>query len=97
MRLKDHGSGFTLWVSAGETYDWARKPGAAWPCSTLEGKRIRADFDTNGLLELTIDGRTAGDVDGTELSAIIADHAGTVLATDHPCYFVAIGQFHAGA
>lgn len=102
MRIADSGSAVTLWASARDTDDWARKPGAAWPCSTLAGHRFCATFDTNGLLDLTIDGRWPGeaahgdDVDGNELSAICADLLSEQIAKDHPVYFVAIGQFRAG-
>ena len=98
MRLRDDGTGFVLWASADDTHHWARKPGAAWPCSTLSGHRFMAVFDTNGLLDLTVDGRDApDDIDGHELSAIVADLAGEKLPKDHPCWFVAVGQFQEGA
>jgi hypothetical protein len=70
-------TGYTLWLSARDTYDWARKPGAAWPCSTLEDHRVMVQVDSNGLCDLTIDGRSPADnadIDGTELNAIVADH-----------------------
>ena len=97
MRLKDNGNSFTIWLSARDTYEWARKPGAAWPCATLANKRVCASFDTNGIYDLTINGlyptEDGGWIDGNEFSALIADHAKTRLSPDHPCYFVAIGQF----
>ncbi len=96
MRITDSGSAVTLWASARDTDDWARKPGAAWPCSTLSGHRFCATFDTNGLLDLTVDGQEAGDVDGSELSAICADLLAERIDKDHPVYFVAIGQFQGG-
>jgi len=54
---------------------------------------LMAVFDTNGLLDLTVDGRNAGDIDGHEFSAIVADHVRGRLPAEHPCYFVACGQF----
>lgn len=95
MRLRDDGNGFCLWVSADETYAWAHRSGASWPCSTLSGHRFLAVFDRNGLCDLTVDGKEAGDIDGHELSACIADHAARKLPKEHPCYFVAVGQFQA--
>lgn len=96
MRFQDSGSGFALWLSARETYAWAHRTGSSWPCSFLEGRRLFVGFDRNGLCDLTIDGgRGDQDCPGDELSAIVADHAKRKLGKDHPCYFVAIGQFEA--
>jgi len=93
MKILDNGNALTLWVSARDSSDWASKPGAAWPCSTLAGHRFVACFDTGGLCDLSVDGRDAVDVDGAELSAICADLLARKLAPDHPCYDVAVGQF----
>lgn len=94
MQFIDHGNGFTLKLSARDTYDWTWKPGAHWPCSTLANKRLVACFDTNGLCDLTVNGCYPSDeIDGHELSAIVADHAALKLDRDHPCWFVAVGQF----
>ena len=81
-----------MWISADETYQWAR----SWPCSELSGHRIRASFDSCGLFDLAIDGREAPDVAADELSACVADHVAQRLAPEHPCYFVAVGQFRGG-
>lgn len=93
MRLLDNGDSVALWVSARETYDWAHRIGSAWPCSVLSGHRFFAAFDTNGLYDLTVNGGEASDVPSDELSAIVADLLGERLATDHPVYFVTVGQF----
>lgn len=67
--------GYTLWISANDTYNWAHRPGAAWPCSTLSDRRACVVVDSNGLVDLTINGRTAPDsIDGNELDAIVSDH-----------------------
>lgn len=98
MRLQDSGNAVTLWVSARDTYDWAHRIGAAWPCSTLSGKRFVATFDTNGLLDLTVNGRYPSeslDIDGNELSAICSDLLRDRIPKDHSVYFVAVGQFEA--
>ena len=93
---QDQGTGFTLWASARDTSEWATGY-PSWPCSTLRGHRFRADFDSNGLLDLTIDGRDRGatwdSIDGGELSAIVADLAGDNLDRDNVAWFVAVGQF----
>jgi len=95
MRVQDNGSSIALWASARDTYDWSTRPGSAWPCSTLAGRRFFAYFDTNGLCDLTVNGRDATDVDSHELSAICADLLGERLSKDHPVWFVAVGQFQA--
>lgn len=93
MRVKDYGTSVVLWASADDTYRWARKPGAAWPGSTLAGKRFVACFDENGLYDLTVNGRDAGDIDGHELSAICADFLSEKLPREHPCWLITVGQF----
>lgn len=96
MRVKDDGNAVTLWASRWDTEEWATRPGAAWPCSTLRGHRFCATFDSNGLLDLTVDGRYPSehaDIDGHELSAICADLLADRIPEDHPVHFVAVGQF----
>lgn len=96
MRLKDNGDSITLWASKWDTEEWATKPGAAWPCSTLRGRRFVASFDSNGLYDLTVNGRMpseSDDIDGNELSAICADFIDERIPQDHPVWFVTVGQF----
>jgi hypothetical protein len=84
--LSDHG--FTLYASARATYDWAHTPGALWPCSTLAGRRLRAEFDRNGLCDLTINGAgpdCGPPVDVDEFNAFVADTIAGKLPADHPC------------
>ena len=70
------------------------RPGSAWLCSSLCNHRFCAGFDTNGLVDLTVDGRTPTEhIDGNELSAICSDLLRDKLSTDHPVYFVTVGQF----
>lgn len=92
MRIKIHDTSVVLWASARDTYDWAHKTGAAWPCSTLSNHRFCAVFDDNGLMDFTLDGNDF-DVDSRELSAICADLVGQKLPKEHPCWFVVVGQF----
>lgn len=84
MKIKlenpDTPTGYTLWLSANDIRQWVRKPGAAWPCSTLRGHSLRVNVDHNGLCDYAIDGRTgreSDDIDGSELDAIVADHLPT--------------------
>lgn len=96
MKFEDSGTGVTVWLSATDTYEWAHGR-CRWPCSELAGRRLRADFDSNGLLDYTIDGRPPGDrlyIPADEFSAVIADHLKGKLPEDHPCYFVVVGQFN---
>jgi hypothetical protein len=65
--------GYTLWLSADDTYNWATRPHKSCPCSTLRGSRLVVQVDSNGLCDIAIDGKL-GDCDGTELDAIVSDH-----------------------
>jgi hypothetical protein len=83
-----------LWLSSADTYRWAHKSGASWPCSQVSGRRLFAEFDSNGLLDLSIDGgRGDQDCDGNELSTICADHLRAKLPKGHPAFAVAVAQF----
>ncbi len=93
MRIKIDKSGFALWLSATDTYNWAHKPGALWPCSTINGRRVALFVDMMGLVEFTVNGRDNVDIDGTELSAMMADFVRDVLPSDHPAYAIAVEQF----
>ena len=81
-----------LWLSAWNTRVWADRPGASWPCSQLRGKRLFAEFDQNGLVDIAINGRNV-DCDASEFNACTSDHLATRLPQDHPAWFVAVGQF----
>jgi hypothetical protein len=75
MRIVKSESGYRMWLSANDTYAWAHKPGTSWPGSDLSGRRAVVTVDSNGLCDLSIDGRNTGnDVSGDELSACVADH-----------------------
>lgn len=84
----------TLWASENDTWDWATRIHNSWPCSALSGNRFKAEFDFNGLLDFTLNGKYGDDnVSGNELSAICADLLTDVLPVDHPAYFVTVAQF----
>lgn len=71
--------GLSVTASADATYNWAHRPGEAWPGSSIQGHRVRADFDKSGdLVDLQIDGgKTDSDsLDGTELNAFLDDLRG---------------------
>jgi len=94
MRLRTEQNIVSVWLSANDTCNWAHKPGAAWPCSQLSGRRVFAEFDQTGLVELIINGgRGDQDCDSAEFSACVADHLAGKLPADHKCYDVVVGQF----
>jgi hypothetical protein len=67
--------GGKLWLSENDTYNWAHRDGASWPCSTLSGKRLFAEFDNHGnLVDMAINGgRGDQECDGHEFNAITND------------------------
>lgn len=82
MRVKRDQHGTRAWFSARDTYDWAHKPGARWPCSTLSDRSVFCAFDARGNLEdFAINGgRGSQDCDSHELEAMLAD----LLGSAHP-------------
>lgn len=90
-------SSVTVEATNGALHDWATRPGNAWPCSVLSGlASLRADFDTNGLVDLADRGEYGdgdSDLSGDELSAFTSDCLAYALSPEHPCYFVTVGQF----
>ena len=75
MQFKNTGeNSYVLKLSADNTWQWARRPGESWPCSTLAGKPVAVQVDSNGLCDLWGKGLDTDDVDGNELDAIVADH-----------------------
>ena len=74
MKIKKYGSGYILWLSARDTDNWATRPNNVWPCSALRGKRLMVCVDSNGLYDLTVNGKySPGYVDGSEIDAIVSD------------------------
>ena len=97
MRLMWTLDRFELNLNADDTYDWANRPGAAWPCSALAGHSLDVYFDTNGLLDYSVNGEDGSsyDIGADEFNALVADSVRYDLPKDHPCYFVAVGQYDA--
>lgn len=93
MRILINPTTVHLWLSAEDTRKWANRVGSAWPCSQLSGHRLHAEFDTNGLCDLSIDGKTGGDCDANEFNAVTSDYLRAKLPADHPVYFISVGQF----
>ena len=72
-KTDDHG-GIKLWLSARDTHNWAYNY-PRWPGSDLAGHALFVELDANGdLIDLSINGRDAGDIMADELTAIIEDH-----------------------
>lgn len=92
MRTKIHKDDVSVWISANETYRWANAVGTSWPCSTLSGHRIFAAFDSNGLVDIAIDGKDT-DCDANEFNALVSDALLCRLSPTHPCYDVVVEQF----
>jgi hypothetical protein len=94
MKITIHESCVKLWLSASDTYRWSHRPAAHWPCSILSGRRMFAEFDRKGLVDLALNsGRGSQDCDTSELNAITSDMLRDKLPANHPAYFVAVGQF----
>jgi len=73
MRISED-SNTKIWASKNDTFDWAHKAGACWPCSTISNKRLFIELDADGnLIDLTVNGKCGVDVDGHELNAFISD------------------------
>ena len=76
MKIEKQGDTVKLWLTAEDTYQWARKPGAAWPCSFLSGKTLFAEFNDGDLVNYALDGRcdrTTLDIPADEFNAITND------------------------
>ena len=86
MRAKEHIGGYNIWLSASDTRKWANKIGSKWPCSTLSGKRLFAGIDSNGLVDFTVNGKDAQNIDGIELEACIGDYLPDNLKQFWPCW-----------
>lgn len=73
MRIEKSDHYTTLWLSANDTYNWAHRSGAKWPCSILSGYRLRAQFDEEqNLIDVTIDGQNRY-CPADEFNAIVTD------------------------
>ena len=74
MRVQRNGDYTTVWASADDTYRWAHREGAAWPCSTLADRRLRAEFQRGDLVDLDFNGgRGDQDCDAHEFNAFCDD------------------------
>lgn len=87
--------GVSVEADSAALHAWATRAGHEWPCSYLrEIDSLRADFDSNGLLD--IDHPGADDLPGDEFSAFTCDAIAAVLPESHPAYLVTVGQFQEG-
>ena len=88
-------TGFKLWLSAQDTFQWASRLNSRWPCSVIADRRLFVEFDSNGLMECAVvnGGRGDQNVPADELNAIVYDHVRTRLSQDNPAWEVAVNQF----
>lgn len=71
MRLsKNNEHGYYLTFNENDTYKWANRYGAKWPCSYLQGKAGFVVVDENGLCDVS-DSIALSPVD--ELNAFVYD------------------------
>ena len=73
MRIRGDDNGYTLWLSAHDTSEWANRAGFRGWVNRFRGVRVKVTVDSNGISEVTINGRE-GDVPNDELEAIVGDH-----------------------
>jgi len=73
MRMKFDGKMLKVWASADDTQQWAQRPGAKWPCSTLSGYRFFAEFDNGDLVDLSVEGGKDIEFDAHEFNAFLSD------------------------
>jgi hypothetical protein len=76
-----------------ELHAWANRPGCRWPCSELATlERIAVAFDRSGLLALDTKPELH-DLAADELNAWSSDVLRALIPTDHPVYYISVGQF----
>ena len=75
MRKHTSKYGASLWLSRHDTYEWANKSDAPWPCSFLANKTLFAEFEANGdLVDIVVNGgRGDQDCPADEFDAITSD------------------------
>ena len=73
MRIERHDKTVKLWLSANDTYNWAYRADASWPCSYLSGKRLWAEFNSGDLVDYEVNGEYDDNVPGDEFTAITDD------------------------
>jgi len=87
MRVTKCENGYCMWVSANDTYNWAHKVRANWPCSQLSGHKFFVAVDANGLYDFILDGRMVIlAIDNTELMACVEYYLPTELKKYWPCW-----------
>ena len=81
MKQQHANNSHKLWLSTHDTYDWAHKPGAAWPCSFLSGRKLFIGIDDGGnLVDMSIDaGRGDQSCPADELNAIMDYYGSNML------------------
>jgi hypothetical protein len=76
-----------------ELHAWATRHGSRWPCSQLARlERIAVAFDRHGLVSMET-APEVNDLAANELNAWSSDVLRVVIPTDHPVYYISVGQF----
>jgi len=75
MKIIYDGHSIKMFASKKDTYAWAHKPGAAWPCSQLSGKSLFVELWYGDLVNITVNNKYGVDIDSNELHAFIEDIA----------------------
>lgn len=73
MKIKKTKNTTQVWISSNETFKWARRPNAQWPCSTLADRRIFVELASNGdLVDIKINGKNPkNNIDSHELNSLL--------------------------
>ena len=80
-------TGYTMWLSATDTYNWAHCPGHYWPGSQTSDNRLLIVVDSNGLCDGSMNGKDfPDDLSGNELEALVADHLPADCRHLWPCW-----------
>jgi len=74
LKIKKIGNTTKVWLSSSDTWRWANRTNAKWPCSTLADKRVYVELDKNkDIVEIKVNGRPKREVDGHELRCCLND------------------------
>lgn len=74
MKIKKEGNTTKIWLSSNDTFRWAERPNAKWPCSTLSDRRIYVELDKNkDIIDIKINGKPRREIDSHELRCCLND------------------------
>lgn len=74
MKIKKTKNTTQIWISSNETFRWARRPNAQWPCSTLADRRVFVELASNNdIINIKINGKNSSIIDEHELRCCLND------------------------